>query len=99
MPGGFEIFNKKAPKPETGPAPESAPSGSVTWFGPPDTDQRFRYGVIKEEKGVLSLQPGPIKFKKGLTCLRWDAAEGGKSTVYLVLKTTPTRVDLRKAKG
>ena len=98
MSGGFEIFNRKPPKPESGPGPVSAPTGSVTWFGPPDTTQRFRYGVIKEEGGVLSLQPGPIKFKSGLTCLRWDAAEGGNSTIYVVLKTTPTRVDLRPAK-
>ena len=98
MPGGYEIFNKKQPVPDTGPAPTSAPEGAVTWFGPPDTAQRFRYGVLREENGVLSVQPGAVKFKAGLTCLRWTAAEGGESALYVVLKTTPSRIDLRKAK-
>jgi hypothetical protein len=97
MPGGFDIF-KKPEKPVSGPAPETAPTGSYTWFGPPDTEQRFRYGVLKEEGDVLSLQPGAVKFKKGLTCLRWNSAEGGESTLYVVVKTTPARVDLRRAK-
>jgi hypothetical protein len=96
MAGGFEIFNKKQEKPAVGPAPESAPAGAVAWFGPPDIEQRFRYGVLKEEGDVVSVQPGVVKFKKGLTCLRWSAPEGGESTLYVVMKTTPARVDLKK---
>ncbi len=97
MPAGYDIF-KKPEKPAVGPAPVSAPTGSVTWFGPPDIVQRFRYGILKEEGDVVSVQPGPVKFKKGLTCLRWNAPEGGEPMLYVVLKTTPTRVDLKKAK-
>jgi len=94
---GYDIF-KRPDKPAVGDAPKGAPLEAVTWFGPPDVAQRWRYGVIREEGDLLSIQPGAVKFKAGLTCLRWTAAEGGDSTLYVVLKTTPSRVDLKKAK-
>ena len=68
-----------------------------TYFGPIGTTQRFRFLVLKEAGDLLSLQPGSdARFKTGLKALRWDAAEGGTSANYLVLKTKTNRIDLRK---
>ena len=52
--------------------------------------------MIQENGDDIQLVPGTAKFKKGLTALRWDAPEGGSSTLYTVIKTTPTRIDLRR---
>jgi hypothetical protein len=68
-----------------------------TYFGPVGTTQRFRFLVLKEAGDLLSVLPGAeARFKTGLKALRWDAAEGGTSTSYMVLKTKPNRIDLRK---
>lgn len=68
-----------------------------TYFGPVGTTQRFRFLVLKETGELLSLLPGAeARFKVGLKALRWDQAEGGTSTTYLVLKTRPNRIDLRR---
>jgi hypothetical protein len=68
-----------------------------TWFGPVGTTARFRFLVLKEAGDLLSLLPGAeARFKTGLKAVRWDQAEGGESTTYLVLKTRPNRIDLRK---
>src|SRR5438874_2223779 len=98
MPRGYDIFKKQDPTKGVE-VPKDAPSGTFGWFGPPDTTERFKFSIIKEEGNRLSVQPGGVKFKKGLTCLRWSASEGGDSTLLLVLKTTPTRIDLEKVKA
>ena len=68
-----------------------------TYFGPVGTTQRHRFLVLKEGGDLLSVLPGAdARFKVGLKALRWDQAEGGSSTTYLVLKTRPNRIDLRK---
>ncbi len=95
MPRGFDIFKKPETPKEV---PESAPKETYSWFGPPDTTERFRFAIVRESGDQVSLQPGMVKFKKGLTCLRWSAAEAGESELYMVLKTTPTRIDLQRAK-
>ena len=68
-----------------------------TYFGPVGTTQRFRFLVLKEGGELVSVLPGSEgRFKTGLKALRWDEPEGGSSTTYLVLKTRPNRIDLRK---
>lgn len=68
-----------------------------TYFGPVGTTQRFRFMVVKEAGDLLSVLPaGEARFKAGLKALRWDQAEGGVSTTYLVLKTKANRIDLRR---
>jgi len=67
-----------------------------TWFSPPDEGGgRFRYAVIKEEDGVLSIQPDEGRFKKGLEAWRWVSEEGDGHTAWVVTKVRPNRVDLR----
>jgi hypothetical protein len=74
-----------------------AEEAQFTWFGPVGTTQRYRFLVLKEAGDLLSVLPGAeARFKTGLKALRWDGAEGGTSTTYLVLKTRPNRIDLRK---
>jgi hypothetical protein len=71
-----------------------------TFFGPVGTTQRFRFMVLKEAGDLLSILPGTdARFKTGLRALRWDQPEGGTSTTYLVLKTRPNRIDLRRIAG
>jgi hypothetical protein len=68
-----------------------------TYFGPEGVTQRFRFLVLKEAGDLLSVLPGAeAKFKTGLKAWRWEQVEGGKPTTYLVLKTKPNRIDLRK---
>ena len=68
-----------------------------TWFGPVGTAQRYRFLVLKEAGDLVSILPGSeARFKTGLEALRWAAAEGGESTRFLVLKTRPNRIDLRR---
>ena len=98
MPRGYDVFKKQGAD-KTFEVPKDAPTGTYSWFGPPDTSERFKFSLIKEEGDLVSLQPGAVKFKKGLTCLRWDAEKGGDSQLYVVLKTTPSRIDLKKAKA
>ena len=70
-----------------------------TWFGPTgEPGTRFRYAVIKEEGGLLSIQPAEGRFKKGLNAIRYLDEEAKEGTTWLVLKTRPNRIDLRKAK-
>jgi hypothetical protein len=97
MPRGFDVF-KKPGADRTFEVKDDAPTGSYGWFGPPDTTERFKFSLIKEEGDLLSVQPGTVKFKKGLTCLRWTSEKEGESQLYLVLKTTPSRIDLKKIK-
>lgn len=96
MPRGYDVF-KKPGADRNFEVPDDAPQGTYGWFGPPDTTERFRFSLIKEEGDLLSVQPGTVKFKKGLTCLRWESEKGGESQLYLVLKTTPSRIDLKKS--
>lgn len=98
MARGYDMF-KKPGADRTFEVPKDAPKGSYGWFGPPDTTERFKFFLIKEEGDLLSVQPGTVKFKKGLTCLRWTEEKGGQSQLYVVLKTTPARIDLKKAAG
>jgi hypothetical protein len=78
-------------------AKNPAEEAVFTWFGPVGTTQRFRFLVLKEAGETLSVLPGAeARFKTGLKALRWDAAEGGTSAEYLVVKTKPNRIDLRR---
>lgn len=80
------------------------PSADATfaWFGPVDApEQRYRFVVVRDTGADISVVPGAdAKFKVGLKAWRWkgpeseDAAE--KPVVYLVVKTTARRVDLKK---
>ena len=96
-------------RPNFGFTPDLSKAGAQTkpaedakwvWFSPSDApESRFRYAVIKEEDGILSIQPGEARFKKGLDALRWDADKGGTSSRWVVEKTKPNRIDLRRADG
>lgn len=71
-----------------------------TWFSPPGEDQdRFRYAVIKEEGGTLSILPDEGRFKKGLTAWRWSSEESSDHTVWVVTKVRPNRIDLQPRGG
>src|SRR5262245_11897554 len=98
MPRGYDVF-KKPGADRTSEVPQDDPKDTYSWFGPPDTTERFKFSLIKEEGDLVSVQPGTVKFKKGLTCLRWTAEKGGESQLYVVLKTTPSRIDLKKTKA
>ena len=68
-----------------------------TYFGPVGAAERFRFLVLKENGDLVSVLPGAeAKFKTGLKAVRWSEAKGGTATSYLVLKTKPNRIDLRK---
>jgi hypothetical protein len=95
MARGYDVF-KKPGDDRTFEVRKDAPAGSYGWFGPPESTERFKFAIIKEEGDQLSLQPGTVKFKKGLTCLRWTEEKAGTSSLYVVLKTTPSRIDLKK---
>ena len=69
-----------------------------TWFGPVDAPKtRFRYAVVKEEDGVLSIQPGEGRFKSGLKAVRYDSQDAEDGAEWVVVKTRPTRIDLKQA--
>jgi hypothetical protein len=69
-----------------------------TWFSPvEDPASKIRYAVIKEEDGVLSIQPGEGRFKRGLQAWRFADQDGEDHTVWVVLKTRPNRIDLEKS--
>ncbi len=94
-PAGFTLDKSKA-----GAKTAESEEAVFTWFSPVDAPKsRFRYAVIKEEGGVVSIQPGEGRFKKGLTALRWTAEKEGESAVWVVLKTRPNRIDLKRAEG
>jgi hypothetical protein len=83
-------------------AAESAPGadGSFTYFGPVGVQERFRFLVVREDGDTVSVQPiTDAKFKVGLDAWRWKEREGGSPETYLVTKTTPSRVDLKRAQG
>jgi hypothetical protein len=96
MARGFDVFKKPGDDRKFD-VPKDAPDGTYGWFGPPETTERFKFAIIKEAGDLLSLQPGTVKFKKGLTCLRWTEEKAGTSQLYVVLKTTPSRIDLKRA--
>lgn len=81
-------------------AAEAAPGegGAFTFFGPEGVQDRYRFLVVREEGDSVSVAPiSDAKFKVGLTAWRWKEREGGSPMTYVVTKTTPTRVDLKKA--
>lgn len=68
------------------------------YFGPVGVKDRFRFLVVREEGENVSVQPiADAKFKVGLDAWRWTEPEGGTAVRWIVVKTTPNRVDLRKA--
>ena len=80
---------------------EAAPGegGTFTYFGPSGVQDRFRFLVVREEGDVVSVQPiSDAKFKVGLDAWRWKEREGGSPETYIVVKTTPSRVDLKRLK-
>lgn len=85
-------------KSKSGMKTTEAEDARFTWFSPVDEpNTRFRYAVIKEEGGIVSIQPGEARFKKGLEAMRWEAEKGGEGTKWLVVKTRPNRIDLQRA--
>lgn len=91
----------KGPDPrDAGVKGKEGPGAVFTWFGPVDEPQtRFRYAVIKEEEGVLSIEPGEGRFKKGLQAVRYTSEEATEGTRWLVVKTRHNRIDLVPAEG
>jgi len=79
----------------------ASPAGDAvfTWFGPVDVQERFRFLVVREAGDDISVSPiTDAKFKVGLKAWRWKEREGGTPEPYVVVKTKPTRVDLRRLK-
>ncbi|MAB91161.1 MAG: hypothetical protein VX913_16015 [Planctomycetota bacterium] len=69
---------------------------TFTWFGPEDEPEtRMRYAVIKEEDGLLQIQPGEGRFRKGLKAWRYATEDADAHTAWGVLKTRPNRIDLK----
>jgi len=69
---------------------------SFVWFSPPEEPEtRYRYAVIKEEGGLLQIQPGEGRFKKGLRAWRYKGEETEDHTEWVVVKTRPNRIDLK----
>ncbi len=94
MPQPHDFLVKSQAKSE-----EKAPAEDAvfTYFGPEDAQERFRFLVVREGGDLISILPsGDARFKTGWKALRWEKAEGGEPTTYLVVKTRPRRVDLRK---
>lgn len=76
-----------------------ADAATFTWFGPAGVQDRFRFLVVREEGDLVSVQPiADARFKVGLDAWRWKEREGGSPETYVVLKTTSSRVDLRRTK-
>ncbi len=70
---------------------------TYAYFGPVETTDRFRFLVVREAGDLISVQPSSEgRFKTGLKALRWSEAKGGESTTYIVVKTRPNRIDLRR---
>ena len=68
------------------------------WFSPvEEPESRLRYAVIeKEDGGVLKIEPGEGRFKKGLKAWCFVSEEAEEHTEWLVLKTRPNRIDLKQ---
>ncbi len=57
-------------KGESGTKSTEGSDAVFAWFGPEgDPETRYRYAVIKDEDGILSIEPGEGRFKKGLKML------------------------------
>jgi hypothetical protein len=77
---------------------KAAEDANFTYFGPSGVQERFRFLVVREEGGEVSVAPiTDAKFKVGLDAWRWKEREGGSPETYVVVKTTASRVDLKKA--
>jgi hypothetical protein len=79
----------------------ASPAGEAVfaWFGPVDVQDRYRFLVVREAGDDVSVAPiSDAKFKVGLKAWRWKEREGGTPETYVVVKTKPTRVDLRRVK-
>lgn len=78
----------------------AADDATITWMSPvgeSGKDSRFRLLVVREDGDLVSVAPIPeTKFKVGLGAWRWADREGGSPAEYVVVKTTPRRVDLRR---
>lgn len=73
---------------------------TFTYFGPSGAQDRYRFLVVREEGDLVSVQPiSDARFKVGLDAWRWTEREGGSPETWVVVKTTASRVDLRRAKG
>lgn len=93
MTQGKDFFTRRKEATE---AENPADAAEFTWFSPVDEDQRYRFLVLREGEGTLSILPGEGRFKRGLRAWRWDAAEGGSHETYVVLKTRHNRIDLQR---
>ncbi len=78
---------------------QPAEEAQFAWFGPPDADERYRFLIVRESGDDISLLPNSeARFKRGLRAWRYEAAEGGDPEVWVTVKTTARRVDLRRVK-
>jgi len=78
----------------------SSTAALFTFFGPSGADERFRFLIVREDGDTVSVQPIPdARFKVGLDAWRWKEREGGTPESYLVVKTTGSRVDLKRVKA
>lgn len=92
-----DFLVKREKKAEETASPEGA---TFTYFGPVGVKDRFRFLVVREEGDQVSVAPiADAKFKVGLDAWRWKEREGGSPETYVVVKTTHSRVDLKKAGG
>ena len=71
---------------------------SYLWFSPVgEPESRLRYAVIDDElDGMLQIEPGEGRFKKGLKAWCYRSEEGDEHTEWVVLKTRPNRIDLKQ---
>ena len=78
---------------------QASPSADAqfTYFGPVGVQDRYRFLVVKETGDDISVTPiRDAKFSVGLQAWRWKEAEGGSPETWLVIKTKPSRVDLKR---
>jgi hypothetical protein len=77
---------------------ESPDTGArFTYFGPEDSQERFRFLIVREAGDDVSVVPiTDARFKVGLRAWRWKEEKGGAPETYVVVKTKSNRVDLRK---
>ena len=83
-------------KSDAGMTSKESEKAVFTWFGPVGEPQvRYRYAVIKEEDGILSIQPGEGRFKKGLKAVRYESEDAESGSTWLVVKVRNNRIDLQ----
>jgi len=93
---GFDVFKKPA---RTGTFDvKRTPRPALHVVRAPDTTEVSLFRSIKEEGDLISLQPGAVKFKKGLTCCAGRPRRRGSPSLPRP-QDHPSRIDLKKVKS